>query len=301
MSSTASSEVHPLGDLHRADVGIGHAHVLGLAAVVAAGGMGVAEDAADRGRLRVGLVAVAEQALLAEMALAAGDVERHEHLVADLEVLDGRSDLLDDAAELVAEGRADARVGHLAVVEVQVGAADAGARDPDDGVLGVLDRGIGLLVMRTRMGPRNSIASMSPPEIRDANGTAAEVFRSRFRAPGRGPPPRLGRRGRGFGRGLAGAVDLPAEAEGAGARRPPIRHGVRADAAHGPDHVRGQHGPQLPQVRRPIGHRREQLQVPRAGLERGEGLGGRGEARRGIEAELDRAADHRADRCWARR
>ena len=51
--------VHPVGDAHRADVGERHPHELRLAAVVAAGGVRVAVDAADRGGVRVHVVAVA--------------------------------------------------------------------------------------------------------------------------------------------------------------------------------------------------------------------------------------------------
>ena len=54
--------------------------------------------------------------------------------------VDLRADLLDDAHRLVAEDVAlvDERPHHL--VEVEVGAADAGRRDPDDGVGRLLDR-----------------------------------------------------------------------------------------------------------------------------------------------------------------
>src|SRR5918997_1350884 len=92
------------------------AAILRLSAVEAAGGVRIAENAADRGRRRVGLVAIAEQSLLAEMALPTGDVERHQHMVADLQILDLGADFLDDAGEFVAEGLADPRVGHHAVI-----------------------------------------------------------------------------------------------------------------------------------------------------------------------------------------
>ena len=75
--------VHPLGNLARADVGERHAHELGLAAVVAAAGVRVAVDAADRAGVRVDVVAVAVEAARAEEARAAADVERHHHAVAD--------------------------------------------------------------------------------------------------------------------------------------------------------------------------------------------------------------------------
>jgi hypothetical protein len=60
-------------------------------------------------------------------------------MVADLEILHGRADFLDDAGELVAEDRAHARVRDEAVVEVEVGTADAGPGDAHDGVIGMFD------------------------------------------------------------------------------------------------------------------------------------------------------------------
>ncbi len=56
----ASSSDEVVGDLHRADVGEGDAHALGLAALVAAGGVRVAEDAAGQRGERVGVLAEAE-------------------------------------------------------------------------------------------------------------------------------------------------------------------------------------------------------------------------------------------------
>src|SRR5690606_19840609 len=89
--------------------------------------------------LRVDVVAVAVQLLLAEVAAAAEDVEGHQHAVADLQVLHRRANLLHNAAELVADDRADPGVGHEAVVDVDVRTADAGAGDAHDGVVRMLD------------------------------------------------------------------------------------------------------------------------------------------------------------------
>jgi hypothetical protein len=99
----------------------------------------IAVNAAHGGRLRIVLVAIAVEALLAEMALAASDVERHQHVIADLEVRHLFAKLLDDATEFVAEGHADARVRDHAVIEVKVGPADAGAGDTHHRVAGMLD------------------------------------------------------------------------------------------------------------------------------------------------------------------
>ena len=84
-----------LRHLERADIGIGHAHVFGLAAGVAAQQVGITEQAGRRmapqgrrlGVVRVGALASREEALLAEEALAAGDGERHDDAVADLQLL----------------------------------------------------------------------------------------------------------------------------------------------------------------------------------------------------------------------
>src|SRR5690606_12179093 len=132
-------DVDVVGDDGRAHVGKRHAHVLGLAAVVAAGGVGVAVEATHRAGLRIHVVAIAVQLLLAEVAAAAEDVERHQHPVAHLQVPHRRPDLLHHAGELVAHDLAHARVRHQAVVDVDVRAADARAGDAHDGVVGVLD------------------------------------------------------------------------------------------------------------------------------------------------------------------
>src|SRR5690606_31550138 len=88
-------EVHAGRDLGRADIGIGYAYIFGLAAIIAAGRMRIAKNAANSGRFGIGLVAIAEQALLAEMAFAAGDVERDDNVVAGLEVFYLGADFLD--------------------------------------------------------------------------------------------------------------------------------------------------------------------------------------------------------------
>jgi hypothetical protein len=74
--------------------------------------MRIAKDSAYRSRLRVRLVAVPEQSLLTEVAFAASDVERHQHMIARLQVLDLGSDLLNEAAELVPERCADPGIRH---------------------------------------------------------------------------------------------------------------------------------------------------------------------------------------------
>src|SRR5690606_28892033 len=55
-----------------------------------------------------------------------------------------RPDLFHNAAEFMAEGRADPGVGNQPPIGVNVGAADAGPGHPEHGVLGMLDSGHGL-------------------------------------------------------------------------------------------------------------------------------------------------------------
>ena len=77
---------------------------------------------------------------------AAGDVERDHHAIALGDVGDLGADLLDDAHRLVAEDVALAHERAEDLVEVQVGAADAGRRDADDRVGRVFDARVGDVV-----------------------------------------------------------------------------------------------------------------------------------------------------------
>jgi hypothetical protein len=65
--------------------------------------MRIAENAAHRGGLGIGFVAVAVQSLLAEDTLSAGYIERHQNVVADLQFLYVLTQLLHYAGELMAE------------------------------------------------------------------------------------------------------------------------------------------------------------------------------------------------------
>ena len=76
-------------------------------------------------------------------AVAAGDRERDDDAVADLEVVHAAADLDDLAHELVPEDVALLHRRDVAVVEVQVGAADRGRRDPHDRVAVVEDLRVG--------------------------------------------------------------------------------------------------------------------------------------------------------------
>jgi hypothetical protein len=100
--------------------------------------MRIPVNAADCGGVRIDVVTVAEQTFFAEVALAAKDVERHEHAIAGFQILDVAADLLDHADELVAERLSDTRIRHEAVIQVQVRPADAGAHHTHDGVARVL-------------------------------------------------------------------------------------------------------------------------------------------------------------------
>ena len=141
-----------VGNDHRADVGIGHADIFGLAAGIAAGEVGIAERAAHRvahqdfggvgGLRRVAVVAGAELLALAEEALAARDGEGDDHALALLERRLG-ADLDHLAHEFVADDVARAHGRDIAVVEVEVGAADRGRGDLEDRVARIDDLGIG--------------------------------------------------------------------------------------------------------------------------------------------------------------
>ena len=136
-----------LRHLDRADVGIGHAEVFGLAAGIAAQHVGIAEQAGRRmppellGHLVIGVGALAagEKALFAEEAFAAGDRKRHYDAVANLELLVFGSDFDDFAHGLMAENVALFHRGHDAVEQMQVRTADGAGRNFDDGVAAMLE------------------------------------------------------------------------------------------------------------------------------------------------------------------
>jgi hypothetical protein len=134
-----------LGHLDRPVVGLGNAQELGLAAGDLAVQLGVAEQRGAHPLVAyLGRFALRLQALLAHEAVAAGDVERHDHAIADAQML-GRLEphFLDDAHGLVAEDVALFEEGSEDLVEMQVRAAQAARRDADDRVSGLFDRRIG--------------------------------------------------------------------------------------------------------------------------------------------------------------
>src|SRR5207248_7785286 len=124
-------------DLDRRDIGVGNADIFGLAAGITARqvriakepGGGVPEHFVGEVLVAVGALADREIAALALVALAANDRERHDDAVANLKLLVLGSDLDNFAHEFVAHDVAGLHPGHEAVIEVQVGAADCGARD----------------------------------------------------------------------------------------------------------------------------------------------------------------------------
>src|SRR5215208_7321129 len=95
--------VHAFRNERGTHVGVRDADVLCLPTVVAACGVRIAEDATHRGGLGVGLVAIAVQTLPTEDARPAGDVERHQNVVAHLQLPYALPELLHHAGELVAE------------------------------------------------------------------------------------------------------------------------------------------------------------------------------------------------------
>ena len=144
-------------DLERPDIGKRHARELGLPAGEAAGEVRIAERPRCRmpqcllgqGGVRIRVLAERPVVVPALPAVAAGNRERHDDAVADLEVLDRAPDLHHLAHELVAEDVALLHWLDEAVVEVQVRAADRGGGDADDRVALIQD-----LADQGRRGPR---------------------------------------------------------------------------------------------------------------------------------------------------
>src|SRR5438105_2768341 len=105
-------------------------------------GSGVAEDLVGEMPVAVGALTDGEIAAPALLALAADDREGHDDAVADLQLLVLGTDLDHLAHELVAHYVARFHARDKVVVEVEVGAADRGGCDLDDGIARMLDPGI---------------------------------------------------------------------------------------------------------------------------------------------------------------
>ena len=117
---------------------------------------------------------------------AAGDRERHDHPVADPQLVgvDAGTDLDDLAHELVAHHVALLHRRHVAVEQVQVGAADRGRGDPHDRVAGVEDAsGRGRRWTSTLFGPVQQLAFMpAPPPARPSDSGCAGCCGNSWRA-----------------------------------------------------------------------------------------------------------------------
>jgi hypothetical protein len=132
--------VRACGNRVEAGVRMRNAHVLGLRAVD-----GVAQDPAAGGAVRI-------HAAAAVLALAARRDARDEHVVAGVERGHAGADGLDDAHALVPEDAARRAARHIALEDVQVGAADGRLADLDDGVARRLDLGLGMVFERFEAG-----------------------------------------------------------------------------------------------------------------------------------------------------
>lgn len=94
-------------------------------------------------RIGVRLLTLRRELLFAEEAVAAGNLEGRDITLADLDSRDGRPDLVDDAAEFMAQDVAFGELDDGAVQEMQVGAADGAAGDFEDDVAVFDDLGFG--------------------------------------------------------------------------------------------------------------------------------------------------------------
>jgi len=126
-------------DFGGSDIGERDAHELRLASIEAPSRMRVPVNAANGCCLWIGVVAVAIQLALAEVAASAKDVEGNQHAIAALEVLHGLADVNNCADELVSESGANARVWYQTVIQMQIRTANTGAQNLNNGIVGMLD------------------------------------------------------------------------------------------------------------------------------------------------------------------
>ena len=139
-----------VGELEEVDVAVRHASVLRLTASETTREVRVSKHARGPAAVHgvldgvaVGALALRRQLLLAVEALAASDLEAGDDAVALLQVLDARTHLIDDTAELVAQDVALLQLDDGAMVQVQVAAADGAAGDLEDHVAVLEDLGFG--------------------------------------------------------------------------------------------------------------------------------------------------------------
>src|SRR6185436_777134 len=146
------------GKLLQIHIGKGHAQTFGLTARIPAGELRIAIDACRRLAehlvavlgLGVGVVAAAVELAATEKALPAGNRERHDDAIADIDAaaIDVGAEFFDDAHGLVAHDVAGGHERDVAVIEMQIRAADAGGSDADNGVAAVDDFWIGDIFYR---------------------------------------------------------------------------------------------------------------------------------------------------------
>ena len=123
-------------DLGEALVCVGHPDILRLAPV----------DAAAQGPAPVGVGAVVHIPTPAEKARPAEGLHVHRHPVSRAELGHVGPYFLHHPHHLVAQGDPRHRPGHGPVLDVQVTGADAGQGHPDDGVPGMLQGGLWLVL-----------------------------------------------------------------------------------------------------------------------------------------------------------
>ena len=120
--------VHACGNGIEAGVGMGYADIFRLGAVYR-----VAQNPAARRAMRIHRLAAVD-------AFAAGADAGDQNTVARLESRDGGADGLDDAHAFMTENAAGLAGRDVAFENMQIGAADRGLGDPDDGVAYGYDR-----------------------------------------------------------------------------------------------------------------------------------------------------------------
>jgi hypothetical protein len=143
----------PVGHWAQREVGVGDEHRVGLGPLQVAEHISVPEDTP--------VVALVEVAAAAEEAIAASRAVAAEDAVALLDpthaVADGR-----DRADVLVADREARRDLNPAVVDMEVGAADAARLDADDRIAGLDDLGVGALLDRDLAGGLEGDGSHRP-------------------------------------------------------------------------------------------------------------------------------------------
>src|SRR5690606_37491605 len=108
--------VHAFRDDCGSNVRIRYAHIFGLTTIITARRMRVTEESTYSSSLRVRLMTIAVQLLLAKRPTSTRDIERNHNVISMFQILHARSDFFDNPCKLMTESHSYARIRNQSVI-----------------------------------------------------------------------------------------------------------------------------------------------------------------------------------------